>query len=182
MDGDPFAENPNLLDDILRKELDTFTVFEAVAAAAMVRRTRYTAGKSGKRYPSKTTIYGAIPVANEHVEENEEPASGLVLSKREIVPQGRMFEGLFYGEDYFDGQSDRIVAPCLTVISSMIPDKAAVLYQIKRPAIQVATNLDGMQERTVYDATFVLDDKMELDFQQSRYADWLGLLALRLPM
>ena len=165
----------------LRKELDNFAVFEAVTAAAAVRRTQYTPGESGKRYPSKTTIYGPVPVANEHIMQGEEPASGLVLSKQEIVPRGRMFEGLFHGEDYFDGLSDRIVLPRIMVINSMVPDRAKVVSQYKCPAIQLETDLDGIQQRTVLDPSFALGDMLEVELRQACVADWLGVLSLRLP-
>lgn len=181
MNGDPSTGDPDFFDKVLQKELDNFDLFEAVTAGAAIRRTKYCPGQSGRRYPSKITIYGAVPVTNEYRMEDEEPVSGLVLSKREIVPDGRMFEGLFYGEAYFDGQSDRVVEPCLTIISSMLPENAKVVNQIKRPAIQITTDLEGIQERVVQDPFFALDDRAELELLQGCYADWLGMLALRLP-
>jgi len=180
-------EEPDLFATITQKELNNFDLFEAVSAGAMIRGANYRPGLSGRRYPSKITVYGAIPVANQYHKFGEEdgvgqqPVSGLVLSKKEQVPEGRMFEGLMYGEDYFDGQSDRIVVPSLTIISSMTPGEAKVIERIDRPAIHITTEVDGTQQRSVLDPTFVLDDRMELDFQQSRFAEWLGLLALRLP-
>ena len=178
MNQESSAEGPDLFDKIIQKELDNFGLFERVSAAAMVRRTNYVPGISGKRYPSKITVYGAIPVANEYVQENEEPASGLVLSKRETVPRGHMYDGLLYGEEYFNGKTDCVVVPTLTIISSMLPEAKAV-DRISRPAIHIVTGLDGTQERTILDPTFVLDP-LEAEFQQSRFADYLGVMALRL--
>jgi hypothetical protein len=181
MNKEPVGGEPDFLNDILQQEINNFGVFEAVAANAMIRHTRYHPGRYDEQLPSMVTLYGTVPIKNEYAKLDKEPTLGLVLSICEEVPSEWALEGHFFGESYFNGKPNRVTTPCLTVISSMSPKRAKVLEQFKRPSIMIESDSKGEISRTVLDPSFVLGDRLELAVQQERFRGWLGVLALRIP-
>jgi hypothetical protein len=179
-DHDPCLSDPNYLDDTLRKELEQFELFMGVTATATVRSTKYDPGKTDQCRPSLVTIYEPVPVAAKDNALPTEPALGLVLSMYEYPTQDRLFESKFHGKDYFDDNSDRIVIPCLTVISTVVRKRARMLEQLKRPGVSIETDLDGNPERKVFDPSFVMGSRLEVEYDQQRFGHWLGMLTGRI--